>query len=576
MSLPGFPDVWLATYFSEQLLSGGLGSINPNADSDGDGISDLEELLGGTDPNTADSPTSQRWLSLQGTGEVDVPLTKTHQFMVPAGQTVLVVVAVSSDEYPYYTDPETTSDFNDLLTWDIQPSVGDAIVGDIDVNSLHTDWEIAELLGETLPGLPGLVHYEKFKAFTAPPEAALTIDVEVSATNIGDGSLPSHIAVGVLPIEIVIPKVDQNGQEIPGQLVSADELNVSKMEQSLTVEKSGGAVSKLELDVANDIDRFRIRILGGAGIAEAKKVTALVKTAGNADAKYDDPDTEIELNVDGGDLITKSLMLVSDDIDDAFSGPVDVGAEEQEGDRTHVIQLGGKLTVSKLLFDIDECELDARRPIHAKKQVTLNFVILDDGNVDVQEMRDTIARDLEAANERFAQVGIRVLSGGIDVETIPEAVVIVDGAVRVDVPGDDKKLSSSIRTIVEDRGTAGDLTDIHVFYVPFSLDGAFVTGADGVALNGHFNKQEDAGYLSNIFMTKSPWSSTLAHELGHILTNFRHLFVFDFVDKPEYLDKFRTNIMTDDVTINGGIIESKRFFKSQENIMRQHSLAEDP
>jgi len=191
-------------------------------------------------------------------------------------------------------------------------------------------------------------------------------------------------------------------------------------------------------------------------------------------------------------------------------------------------------------------------------------------------MRDTIARDLEAANERFAQVGIRVLSGGIDVETIPEAVVIVDGAVRVDVPGDDKKLSSSIRTIVEDRGTAGDLTDIHVFYVPFSLDGAFVTGADGVALNGHFNKQEDAGYLSNIFMTKSPWSSTLAHELGLILTNFRHLFVFDFVDKPEYLDKFRTNIMTDDVTINGGIIESKRFFKSQENIMRQHSLAEDP
>jgi len=307
--------------------------------------------------------------------------------MVPAGQTVLVVMAVSSDEYPYYTDPETTSDFNDLLTWDIQPSVGDAIVGDIDVNSLHTDWEIAELLGETLPGLPGLVHYEKFKAFTAPPEAALTIDVEISATNIGDGSLPSHMAVGVLPIELVIPKVDQNGQEIPGQLVSADELNVSKMEQSLTVEKSGGAVSKLELDVANDIDRFRIRILGGAGIAEAKQVTAMVKTAGNADAKYDDPDTEIELNADGGDLITKSLMLVSDDIDDAFSGPVDVGAEEQEGDRTHVIQLGGKLTVSKLLFDIDECELDARRPIHAKKQVTLNFVILDDGNVDVQEMR---------------------------------------------------------------------------------------------------------------------------------------------------------------------------------------------
>ncbi len=575
-SLPGFPDFWLATHFIAQLLDGGLSSIDPNADTDGDGISDMEELLGGSDPNVADSPAERRWLALQGTGEEDVPLSKNHQFTIEAGQTVMVIVAITSDEYPYYTDPESTADFNDVLEWEIAPSIGDTISGQIDVNSRHLDWEIAELLEETLQGLPGPVYYEEIQFLTAPPDEPLIVDVEITATNIGDGSLPSHIAVGLLPVQIVVPQTDQNGEEIVGQVASATELKISKMEQSLTVEKSGGAVSKLELDIDKDIDRFRVRILGGAGIAEAKKVSVKVKSEGNSVAKYNDPETEIELKAESGNLVTKWLMLMSDDPDDDYAGLIDIGADDQEGDRTHILQLSGSLTLSKLLLDSDEYELELTRPTRIKKEVTVNFVILNDGEVNVQEMNDTIVRDLEAANERYAQAGIRIVNGGVDVATIPEGVVLVDGALRIDIPGDDKKLSESVRKIVEERGTAGDVTDIHVFYVPFTLRGAFVVGADGVALNGHFNKPEDAGYLSNIFMTQSQWPSALAHEIGHILTNARHIWVTDFIDNTSYIDKVRINLMTDDVTITGGIIESKRFFKSQADTMLQNPLAKDP
>lgn len=207
----GIPDLWLATHYSDLLLSGQFHTFDPNGDSDGDGISNIEEQLGGTDPNTADSPDAQLWLALQGTGEEDVRVSKTRQFTIPAGQTALVIVAITSDEYPYYTDPETEDDYNDIVEWKIEPTVGSNIEGQIDVNARDADWEIAEMLGETLPGLPGPVHYEVVKTFTAPPTAPLTVDVEIAATNIGDGALPSHIAVGVLPLDLDIQYGSQGG-----------------------------------------------------------------------------------------------------------------------------------------------------------------------------------------------------------------------------------------------------------------------------------------------------------------------------------------------------------------------------
>jgi len=81
------------------------------------------------------------------------------------------------------------------------------------------------MLDESLNGLPGPVHYEDVKTLTAPATTPLTVDIEIAATNIGDGALPSHIAVGLLPVEIV-PAEDQpgkTGDQIPSNNGAAGE-----------------------------------------------------------------------------------------------------------------------------------------------------------------------------------------------------------------------------------------------------------------------------------------------------------------------------------------------------------------
>jgi hypothetical protein len=243
-SHPGIPDRWLAIHYHALLLAGGLNEFDANGDSDGDGISNLEEFLGGTDPNVPDAQDTTRWLALHGTGVQNETLTKTKQFTIPAGQTALVIIAIASDEYPYHTDPATTAVFNDILEWKIESSLGNNIEGEIDVNARDSDWEIAEILGETLPGLPGPVHYEEVQSFTAPPSEPLTVDVAIKVTNIGDGILPSHIAVGVLPLEIKVNKTaDETDDLIAVSLGNDDDLATD-----LSIKLSGmdGIVAQLK------------------------------------------------------------------------------------------------------------------------------------------------------------------------------------------------------------------------------------------------------------------------------------------------------------------------------------------
>ncbi len=54
-TIPGIPDLWLATNFTTILLNGGLSTIHPDDDPDGDGLTNLEEYQHGTDPNNPDS-----------------------------------------------------------------------------------------------------------------------------------------------------------------------------------------------------------------------------------------------------------------------------------------------------------------------------------------------------------------------------------------------------------------------------------------------------------------------------------------------------------------------------------------
>lgn len=384
----------------------------------------------------------------------------------------------------------------------------------------------------------------------------------------------THVHFDSLPVEVVIPRIDSSGNEVTGELTMADELKVSKMEQSLTVLKNAGEIISEELDIDKDVSRFYVRIPGGAVVSNQEEVSVVLQTAENATARYNDNETEIKLFIDGANLVSSSLILASDVVDDEFSGDLQIGADDQGDDRTHIVQLGGKVIISKIKIGSIEHDLDLKKTVQKVKKVMVNFVILDDGNVNVQEMSSTITRDIEAANERFAQVGIEIVKKNEVVRTVPVGLDLPEG--ELDVDAQDGSLSDDVRRIIEEYGTKGDLSDIHVFYVPFVLAGGFGSELDGVGLNSFFNQPQDAGYLSNIFMVKSDWVFAFAHEVGHILTDRGHVSVMDYVDSPSYQEKVRLNLMFDVITANGRISDTKRLFETQENEMQSSPHAKDP
>ncbi len=138
------------------------------------------------------------WLIVTGDSEEDERTSDNKVVNIPAGRSAILVVALASAEYPSYTGP--SSEFNDILEWDIELSAGDGVNGSVDVNNRHSDWEIAELEGTSLQGFSP-VHIERMVGLTAPDDAQLTVTLEAAATNIGDGALPSTVIIGVLPIK---------------------------------------------------------------------------------------------------------------------------------------------------------------------------------------------------------------------------------------------------------------------------------------------------------------------------------------------------------------------------------------
>lgn len=191
----GDPDHDGLTNLEEQTL----GTDPNNPDTDADGITDGGEADQGTNANDPEERPVAEWFVLTGDLEADVEKSRSRTITIPAGESRLVVVALHSEEYPYYT--ENTSEFNDQLEWDIRPQGKDAVTGIVDVNSRHVDWDLALVDGVQVRGFSP-THIETTAKHSAPGDSDLTIEIDLSVTNIGDGALPSTVMVGVLPVEV--------------------------------------------------------------------------------------------------------------------------------------------------------------------------------------------------------------------------------------------------------------------------------------------------------------------------------------------------------------------------------------
>ncbi|MGB6223589.1 MAG: chitobiase/beta-hexosaminidase C-terminal domain-containing protein [Haloferula sp.] len=182
-------------------------------DTDGDGYSDGAEVGNvppggggsvGNDPlDPADSPKIE-WVTLTGDLDEDVPKVRTREVVIPRGQSRLIVVAVATDEYPKYTDPTYVHDegkeFHDPVSWTVSAAGQPSLSNGYTVDQLDSEFdEVPEGFG--LEGFsPALIKDQAL--YSAPDTEPLVVTITCTAENKDDGTHPSTVLVGLLPVSI--------------------------------------------------------------------------------------------------------------------------------------------------------------------------------------------------------------------------------------------------------------------------------------------------------------------------------------------------------------------------------------
>ena len=313
--------------------------------------------------------------------------------------------------------------------------------------------------------------------------------------------------IRLLPVEVV--NADKN---------TATELEVSKMEVGgfNTLDPFG----KLSPGASDEC--FYVRVKGTEALGP---ISVKVSTTDNPDATYNDDATQIDLVFDGSNWISESMIMVSDDVDD--DRPVDDIADDATDDRTHKIQLGGNFTIDaiKLGAESEWQPVSIKTPVPVKETVHVNVVILRDkplseGGVVLFQLTEAIAH-WKIVNERYAQVGVKVIVDTYNYADPPAGVNLADGLKVRELGG--TVLADEAKALITNSGTVGT-SDIHIFYVPRIDNGSLVD--HGVAVADFYYDEADDPYTYNAFVAKDVslphYGLTSAHELGHLLTNTGH------------------------------------------------------
>ena len=369
----------------------------------------------------------------------------------------------------------------------------------------------------------------------------------------------------ILPVEVIIPKLDSGGNQIDGEFVGATELKVAKWEDAF--EGTGTTGSVKDDFIGWDRDRFYVRIPGGASMGiEAVKVA----TEDCQDASYNDDATRIELTASGSDSISDSMILVSDDEDDDYAGS-GAGADDQDGDRTHKVQLGGNLVIKSIFINGTEHPVNMKVPVPVRKILPVDFIRMNVANVhDLTE----IERSAKITNESYAQVGAKVGVNIINKEWPALNPDRGDGILRL-FSGDRLVDGHLVGPMTDEYKSFIDQTDASGINIYF-LTSAYAT-SKGIALTAAQLKYEsgeiDSKYFDKAFVNFAAAQlagGTPAHELGHLLA-----YKTNDPDTNDHNEPY-FNLMNATPGSNLGVRSAKRFNQSQQSRMYQHSMLTNP
>ena len=210
----------------------------------------------------------------------------------------------------------------------------------------------------------------------------------------------------------------------PLQILDKNKKPIVKLKVAKMVETGviSGSTPPVTLDPEKDSDRFYVRFRGTGSLGT---VSIKLATVDNPEhTLYDDDATEIDLHPDGGDAISKSLLLVADDVDDDH--PVDSIDDDAKNDRTHKVQLGGNVKIARIIVNGTGYDANFKTPVPAEKTVEVKVWAQNGGGVPAFASAEMQAA-LRIAKERFAQVAtkLKFIDKGLIVE--PTGVNLSDG-----------------------------------------------------------------------------------------------------------------------------------------------------
>ncbi len=289
---------------------------------------------------------------------------------------------------------------------------------------------------------------------------------------------------------------------LPCEIVDKDKNTIAKLKVGKMMDTSEltGTDSSVVLDIDKDSDLFYVRMRGAAHFGA---VSIEVTTTDNPDASYNDAGAEVDMQVDGNDLISKSMLLVSDDVDDDYE--VDSIADNSKNDRTFKVQLGGNFQIKSIKLWGNEYQENLKVPVPVQKTVNIGVVILrlTAGGTPVISQAD-VERDLKIAQERYAQVGIK-LTWSISFADPPSGVDLSDGLNEFSDPS---APSAEETALLSSLGTT-TTSDLQIFYVNSLSNGSFGESfVEGFA---------PSALAANVIMSVARRLFTLPHELGHVL-----------------------------------------------------------
>lgn len=312
-----------------------------------------------------------------------------------------------------------------------------------------------------------------------------------------------------LPVEILTAPEGSTSEGYSSDLAAATSLKIGKMEKSLDQTHS--------LHIDKDPDRFFVRIRGLAAGTTTVKVK--ISTAENLVAKYNDNPTLITLVANGNDFVSKSLLLVADDKDDDYTNG-EIGADDTDNvdDRTLKVQLGGKFRVNALVINGVEYPTQVDIPVPARRRLTANVIFLGAAKDSAPQFQ----RIFEITKERYAQVGVDVVLNQHNLP-VPNGV----DPNNVGPGGGGNLVPEDVKKIVDAAAAAGLRTDVLIVVVPRGIFDYDPNAKGKAYIPKKYWPQSEAAYvnvacISVATVLPSNRIYTVAHELGHILTNEYH------------------------------------------------------